>query len=883
MALLSAGLLLATALQATSATPINTDPDRPATVRAARISTPIAVDGSLTEGAWRGTPVTGFLQRDPDEGKAATERTEVFITYDDEAIYVGARLFDSSPDSIIARLARRDTYTPADRFMVFLDPYHDGRSGFYFGVNAAGTRYDGTLLNDDWDDDSWDGVWQAAAQRDSAGWSVEMRIPYSQLRFQRADIQTWGVNFSRDIARRNERDYLVYTPRNGSGFVSRFVNLSGLDNIRPPTRFEVTPYVTSRAEFTDHAAGDPFNDGSTFGSNVGADLKIGLGSNLTLDGTINPDFGQVEVDPAVVNLSDFETFFPEKRPFFIEGSNIFDFGSGGANNNWGFNWGNPDFFYSRRVGRPPQGGVPDADYVNSPTGSSIISALKLSGKVGSNWSVGTMHALTAREMADVDLAGVRSKVEVEPRTYYSVSRAQKELNGGAQGIGFIGTAAVRDFDDPRLRDEINSTAFTGGIDGWTFLDSDRKWVVTGWFGASRVAGTADRITDIQRTSLHYFQRPDVDYVSVDSAATSLAGYGGRVALNKQKGNWTFNSAVGVMSPGLDMNDLGFQFRSDIINTHVVGGYSWTKPGRIIRNARLNTALFRSWNYGGDVTWTGVWANSNVNFTNYWWAGGFFAYNPRTVDTRLTRGGPATIGQSGFETGAWVGTDDRKPVVLSLEGHLSQYEKDADRSWSVYPGIEYKPSSSMSLRVSPSFERSYTSAQYVGTFEDPHASATFGNRYVFANLQQTSLSASIRLNWIFTPTMSLELYAQPLIASGNYTGFKELERSRSYDFRTYGEDGSTFDDATLTADPDGTGPAAPIQIDNPDFNFRSLRGNAVLRWEYMPGSTLFLVWTQSRSDFEDIGSFRFGHSVGRLLDARADNIFAVKLTYWWNPL
>jgi len=352
-----------------------------APVHATRTGTTVTLDGLLTEADWaRAQPVSDFTQREPNEGSAATERTEVRVLYDDDALYVGARLYDRSPDSVMAQLARRDRIVSADRFIVFLDSYYDRRSGFFFGINAAGTLYDGTLYNDDWDSDTWDGVWQGSASRDSAGWTAELKIPYSQLRFQRQKAPTWGINFKREIARRNERSYLVCTPSNGSGFVSRFADLVGLQEVKPPARLEVLPYVTTRAEYLSHEAADPFNDGSHLGAGVGGDVKLGIGSNLTLDATVNPDFGQVEVDPAVVNLSDVETFFEERRPFFVEGASIFDFGYGGANDNWGFNWANPSFLYSRRIGRAPQAELPDEyDYSSVPSGSNIMGAAKLSG------------------------------------------------------------------------------------------------------------------------------------------------------------------------------------------------------------------------------------------------------------------------------------------------------------------------------------------------------------------------------------------------------------------------------------------------------------------------------------------------------------------------
>lgn len=848
-------------------------------VQTVRRELEISVDGRLDEAAWQQAPlIDGFKQREPVEGAAPSERTVVRVLYDDEAIFIGARMYDAAPDSIIARLGRRDADLDADMFGFFIDPYLDRRTGFYFAINAAGTLMDGVLMNDDWDDDSWDGVWQGKTKIDEEGWTAELRIPYSQLRFHKEDQYVWGINFRRDISRKNEQQYLVYTPRSESGFVSRFVDLVGIEQITPPRQLEITPYVTTQAAFTDHDESDPFNDGSTYTPDVGADFKVGLTSNLTLNGTVNPDFGQVEVDPAVVNLSDFETFFPEKRPFFIEGASIFNFGYGGSNNNWGFNWGNPDFFYSRRIGRSPQGSAPDHDYADWPEGARILGAAKLTGKVGSNWNVGTVQAATAHAMADLDLGGVQSRSEVEPAAYYGIVRAQREFQEGRQALGFISTTAIRDFKEDRLRDEINSEAYTFGVDGWTFLDQEKVWVITGWLGASHVRGTEERMIALQQNSQHYFQRPDAGHVSVDSNATSLSGLAGRVMLNKQSGHFFVNSALGFISPSFDANDLGFQFRTDLINGHFVAGYRWTEPKSFYRRINLNTSVFRSMDFDGNTVWTGWWANSSMQFKNYYslFMGG--AVNPETINNRRTRGGPLTKNPPGVEVFGGVETDSRKPWVFELFGFT--YRTRAGNSAALDLDVEWKPAPNVSLSAGPGINWNTEEAQWVDVYDDPTATATFGRRYVFAHLDQKTFSANIRLNWTFTPLLSLQLFAQPLISSGDYSAFKELARPKSYDFNVYGEDnGSTIDEETFIADPDGDGPAAPLELYNPDFNFKSLRGTAVLRWEFRPGSTLYLVWTQTRDDSEEIGDFRFGHSFDQLLDARADNIFMLKLTYW----
>ena len=874
------------------AVPVDSPFTAPQQVRAVRLAQPLTIDGFLLEPLWQTAErISGFMQRDPREGEAATESTVVYIAYDDAALYIAARLYDSHPDSIVARLARRDQGTSSDRFQVFIDPYHDKRSGFYFGISAAGTLYDGTLFNDEWDDDSWDGVWEGKVSRDSLGWTAELRIPYSQLRFVKQAQYVWGINFRRDIARRNEYDYIVYTPKNGSGFVSRFPDLVGIERIESPRRLELMPYVTSRAAFTHPQARDPFNDGSTLTPGLGLDARIGLGSNLTLNATVNPDFGQVEVDPAVVNLSDVETFFNEKRPFFVEGSSTFDFGFGGQRNFWGFNWNTPNFFYSRRVGRSlslPQ--APDSGFVDGPSGAHILGAVKLTGKVAGSWNVGGLTAVTAREHATlVDKVGTRWGQEIEPLATYGVYRAQKEFDKGRQGLGFLSTIAGRAFDDASLRDVRNSNSATLGTDGWVFLDSSKTWVTTGWVAASRIAGSRARITDVQRSSTHYFQKPDAAAVSVDSNATSLGGMAGRFTLAKQRGNTFVNSAVGFTSPGFDLNDLGFLSRTGYVNMHVGGGRTWTKPGKVFRYAEAGGAIFRNYDWDGNINWSGAFNFGYAQFLNYYSINWNIAYNPWTVDNRRTRGGPLMLLPPAYQFGLDLGSDSRKSLTLGL-GAFTYFRSSSDAEWATYFNVQYRPAPNVSVSVGPNLSKARNPLQYIGAFADTTGGApnTYNTHYVFGGLDQTELSAAIRLNWTYSPTLSLQLYAQPLISAGRYDYFHELARGRSAAFTRYGRDNNStisFVDSTnsYVVDPDGAaGPAQALSFGKRDFNFKSLRGNAVLRWEYMPGSTLYFVWTQSRSASDDTGNFNFGASMQRMLGAPAENIFMIKATYWWNP-
>ncbi|MFC2103288.1 DUF5916 domain-containing protein [Bacteroidota bacterium] len=848
----------------------------------------IIIDGLLTEAIWNQPGFSELTQQDPAQGLRPSQKSEFWVAYDDEAIYFAAKFYDSSPDSIMARLVRRDFIwgDPSDGCILYLDSYRDRRSGYFFYVSAAGTLADGLLENDvkQPNDLSWDAVWEGVPHIDDEGWSVEMRIPYSQLRFDEGDKQTWGINVERFISRGFETDMLVYTPRNESGFTSRFLDLVGIEGIAPPTRVEILPYVTGKAEYLGNDQGNPFNSGENYTPGFGLDVRAGLGSSLTLNGTVNPDFGQVELDPAIVNLSDVEYSFQEKRPFFTEGVSIYRFGRGGTNNNVSFNWPTQNIFYSRRIGRSPQGGLPDYDYADIPNGTHILGAAKITGQVYDNWKIGTIHALTQREYADIDLDGQRSSVEVEPLTYYGIFRAQRDFNGGAQGIGLLSTFTNRFFSDAGLGNSINKNALVVASDGWTFLDEDQTYVLTGWAAVSNVTANQERMTDLQRSSTHYFQRPDADHVSVDSSVTSLTGYSGRFMVNKNRGRWTFNTAIGFVSPKFELNDLGFGSYSDNINAHFFTSYRWNEPTDFYRFTGINGAVYVNYDYGGNRTAEGYWLGSYIALHDY--SGGDIAltYNPSTLNSRRTRGGPLTVNPQSTSMNFNLHSDNRVWWVAYLGGNAS-FGKDGD-SHSFYTTFEFKVLPTLTLSIGPEYSKDVSETQWVDSFTDPAATETYDNRYVFAHLDQTTFSADIRADWIISPKLSFQIYLQPFIASGRYSDYKYLSRASSYDFVKYGEGGSTLEqtvsedgEISYMLDPDGEGGSESQVIDNPDFNYISFRGNAVLRWEYMPGSTLYLVWTQSRQQTESNGAFRFGKSFNNLFGVRPDNIFMLKLSYW----
>ena len=859
-------------------------PDRPAPriIRAVRASAPPVIDGRLTDQVWAEAPVAdGFTQRDPDEGRPATERTEIRVLFDDTAVYVGARMFDGEPGLITRRLSPRDNDPDADRITIFLDPMRDKLTGAIFRVSAANVQQDAALYNDSWWDGTWDAVWQSQVSADEQGWSAELRIPLSQLRFTNTDRQTWGINVERFVRRKNEYSWLEMVPKNENGNASRMLELTGLDGMHPRRNLELLPYVAGRAEFIKPSAGNPFNDGSRAFGAAGLDMKWGLTSNLTVSATVNPDFGQVEVDPAVVNLTAFETFFDEKRPFFLEGSQIFNnFGRGGANDFWGFNNSEPQIFYSRRIGRAPQLAA-SGDYIDAPTATTILGAAKLTGKTSGRWSLGLLQALTGEETARVRTAGFNAHAVVEPLTSYTVARVQREV-GTRAGVGFLTTAVNRQLDTVQAIDGLSRQAFVVGTDAYWFLDGDKEWVVTGDIAGSRVAGTATLIDKLQRAPQRYYQRPDASHVELDPTRTSLSGFTGRVNLNRNRGVWRMNAALWTGSPGWESNDLGFHSTGDRAGAHAVWFVQGNRPRRFSRSRSFWVAKSWTWNYGREMQSDNVNLQARNNFMNYWSVGVNAGYGRRVLDDRLTRGGPSAENPAGGFWNLQGNTDSRK--LLSVSGNYNKNWRESG-GWSRNASLSFnfKPSPRLTVSTGPQWNRNRQIAQYVTAVTDATATDTFGGRYVFGLLQQSQLTMTTRVSMIVTPTVSVQVFAQPLLAVGDYRDFKELARPRTYDFAHYGVTAGTiaYDRVarTYAVDPDGTGAAPEFTFNDPDFNFKSLRLNAVFRWEMKPGSALYAVWTRQQVELSNPGVFVPGRDARALFGAGGDDVFLVKMAYW----
>ena len=853
--------------------------------RATRTAKPPAIDGQLNDEVWAQAQVlSDFTQRDPDEGKPATERTEVRVLYDDSALYVGARLFDREVAQVGRRLSTRDGDADADRITLYLDPMHDHLTGVMFRVSAANVQTDAVLFNDTWDDWSWNAVWQSRVASDKDGWSVEMRIPLSQLRFPAGERQTWGINVERFIRRRNEEAWLELVPKDQNGRASRMVHLAGLDGLKPFRRFELLPYTAARAEYVAPASpANPFNDGSRLFGSAGLDMKYGLTSNLTVDATVNPDFGQVEVDPAVVNLSAFETFFEEKRAFFLEGAQTFNnFGRSGATDFWGFNNSEPQIFYSRRIGRSPQLQAP-GDYADPPTATTIFGAAKLTGKTSRGWSLGLLEAVTSAEHAPTRTGITDGRSLVEPMANYAVVRLQREI-GRRAGVGFIGTSLVRRLSSPSAQDTLPGSAFVAGTDAHIFLDSARDWVINGSIAGSRVAGSTEAITRLQYAPQRYFQRPDATHLELDPAATSMSGFTGRVNLNRNSGLVRVNASLWGVSPGFESNDLGFHSNGDRAGAHAVLFWSNVTPGRVLRNRNIWVAKWWTWDFSRTLQGDGLNVQANGTFLNYWSAGTHVSTSWRTMDDRLTRGGPLTSSPTGpLGWNGWVNSDGRKWLSVNVNVGYGR-DNEGTRSRGLGVNVNLKPSAGLYFSVGPDFQRNYGIAQYVTTVVDPTAADTFGSRYVFGGIDQWQLSMTTRANVIFTPRVSLQVFMQPLLATGDYSGFKELARPRTLDFLQYGTTAGAiaYDPVgrSYTADPDGpTGAAAPFTFGDPDFNLKSLRLNAVFRWEMKPGSNFYAVWTRQQQDFTNPGRFVPGRDARELLRAPGDDVILFKISYW----
>jgi hypothetical protein len=807
----------------------------------------VKVDGELNDAIWQTVPpIKEFVQREPKEGAAPTFETEARVAYDATALYIAVIAFDSDPKRIVGIRTRRDEGSPSDWISVVVDSFHDRRSAFEFDVNPAGVKQDSYWFNDTNNDQGWDAVWDAAVSRTDRGWRAEFRIPFSQLRYRPAETSTFGLAIIRKVGRLNETATWPLLSKSAHGYVSSFGELTGLRLERAPKRLEVVPYMVADVKTQPGEPGNPLINTTDPDASLGVDLKYALRPGLTLTGTLNPDFGQVEADPAVVNLSAFETFFSERRPFFVEGGGIFSFDIDCNDGNCS------GLFYSRRIGRSPRGepDVPDGGYSSAPAQTTILGAAKLTGRIG-EFSVGALNAVTAAEDAIISNGTVQTtRQTIEPLTNYSVVRARREFSNQS-ALGFMTTFTNRNLDASTRF--LPGEAYTGGVDADWRLGS--KYAIRGFLAGSTVHGDPTAIDELQRNNVHSFQRPDSDNLTYDPTRTAMNGYGGSTSVSKIAGaRMVFSSNVGFKSPGFEINDVGFMQRADQRTMSNWMQIRYDKPSqKWLRSFRYNLNQWAGWNYDGDRLYSGINVNAHAMFRNNWATGTGGNINWQPFDDRATRGGPGVYGNAQRSIWAYLESDQRPAVSLGIFTFNSTDGKGTTLH-DASPNVSYRPSSFLKASVGLHWSQNTDQSQWVEATDD--------GRYVFARIYQQTVGIQTRLNYTVTPALSIQLYAEPFVSSGNYTNFKELVdgRSKSYEGRYK--------------------PTA--YAGNPDFNYRSFRTTNVLRWEYKPGSTLFVVWQQGREDSVEYGNFNFNRDFGAVFDAPAKNVFLVKFAYWFNP-
>jgi hypothetical protein len=844
-----------------------------------RINRPPVLDGRLTDAVWETVEWSGdFIQRQPYEGQKPSQETAFKILYDDKNLYVAIRAFDKEPEKVEKRLSRRD-YFAGDWVEINIDSYFDHRTAFSFTVNAAGVKGDEAISNngDTWDSD-WNPIWYVKTKNDQQGWTAEMKIPFSQLRYGKKEKQIWGLQFNRRLFRKDERSSWQYITQDAPGWVHLFGELHGIEDIKSQRPMELYPYVVGKHQRFEKEEGNPFATGVSSQLSGGLDGKIGVTSDLTLDFTINPDFGQVEADPSEVNLTAFETYFVEKRPFFIEGKSILNFQITSGDGSFS----NDNLFYSRRVGRPPQYGpnTVNNEYIDIPESTRILGAFKLTGKTKKGLSVAALESLTAKENATFDYLGQRHEQTVEPLTNYFALRLQQDLRNGDTRIGGMFTAVNRKIDEPTL-DFLHRAAYTGGLDFFHTWKEKTYYVMLNTV-FSHVRGSKEALLETQQSSRRYYQRPDADYVEVDPDRTSLSGHGGTFAVGKDgKGHFRYSGGVTWRSPGLELNDMGYLYRADRTMQWIWVGYRIWKPNTVFRRLSMNFNQYQGWDFGGNQLFNGGNINGYTQFKNYWELGFGIEGELAAITNSELRGGPALKVPGGWSNWFEINSDSRKKIIFSLVGSHYWGNHQSVRQKEYQFGMTFHPTNALSIKLVPSIAWNKHQLQYVDTIEfqtEP--------RYLYAFIDQKTVSVTIRLDLSLTPELTLQFYGQPFLSAGKYSQFKRISNPRaerySDRFHIYGDNEISYEagDNVLHFDENADG-NIDYSMHHPNFNFLQFRSNLVLRWEYKPGSILYLVWSQGRTGEDISGEFSFGRGMRDLFRVTPHDVFLIKFTHRFN--
>jgi hypothetical protein len=828
----------------------------PASVRAhaQRRTTPISIDGKLDEAAWASAEKQGgFTQRFPKDGDRPTQDTKFAVLYDDDAIYVGVWCADTEPQKIRRTLTRRDVDALADVVAVGIDSYHDRRTGFVFQLNAAGVQRDQLVFDDMQSDDTWDAVWTGDVAMVADGWTAEFRIPLNQLRFSGAQSQEWGLQVVRAIARNQEQSAWSPWPRTTNAIVSQFGVVDGIDKVKPSRRLELLPYVTGGVQSEPIDAGDPLNPSSAALGNAGVDVKYGLGPAFTLSATINPDFGQVEADPSQVNLSANELFFQEKRPFFLEGVDLFKLvvGTGDSGEN---------VFYSRRIGAAPPEPNMDYDYIKQPTETTIYGAAKITGKTNNGWSVGVLDAVTGEEAATTMLAQQQMSTVVSPLTNYMVGRVKQDLRQGRTSFGVSATAVNRALADTPLAASLHDQAYTGGAQlnhRW----ADNAWELDVHGVGSWVHGTPDAIAETQTSNVHLFQRPDATHVHYDPNRTSLGGGSVDWAVGRSGDtkNWRWAVGGGVRTPGLELNDVGFQYFADRLENWTWTEYRQEDPGKTMLNWKTSLITFMHHTLEPQLVDYGFNYDIGGQLASYWFMRGAINVQGSGNDPVELRGGPAMRTDPRYSMHLTANSDSRKKLRVDTDFAAERIPERDYMLARVQAGLWIQARSNIDVSVTPGWTETTNPLQYVDQIDD----AAGMTHYIFGRIRLTEVSLTTRVNWTFSPRLSLQAYAQPFLAVGSYSEYKDVNNPHADRYE------ERFKPITGTES---------FSFDKPDFNFGQLRSTMVLRWEYRPGSALFAIWSHGQTN-DATGLFDLGHDLANLAHSASENIVMVKANYW----
>ena len=843
-----------------------------------QVTAPV-IDGIPDDEAWKFGIWSGdFVQYEPHNGSNPTQKTEFILLYDDKNIYMLFKVYDNEPHLIEKRMSRRDGWE-GDRIAVEFDSYNDMRTAFGFGVSASGVKSDGILSNNEMIIDfTWDPIWYVKTSVFSDGWIAEMKIPLSQLRFNRDKEQIWGFQIIRYLSRKQETSSWSHIPESSSGWVSHFGKLKGLHNLSSLKQVEIAPYISCKMDNYTADVDNPFSTGRDYFFEAGVDGKIGITNDFTLDFAINPDFGQVEADPSEVNLTAYESYFQEKRPFFVEGNNIIDFPFTPGDSPWSAD----NLFYSRRIGREPQyfPELDDNEFAMSPSNTRILGALKLSGKTKDGWSVGILESVTNKEKVEISKGDIKYSEYAEPLTNYFLTRVQRDLDGGNTIMGGMVTSTYRDIKGNELN-FLNSSSLTGGLDFAQFF-KDKKYSLWANIGYSYIEGSKESILEQQLSSRRYFQRPDADYITLDSSRVSLAGHAGRLSFSKNANSGLrYTALVTWRSPGFESNDMGFMRRANSIFHYFWVGYAITKPFLIFRRIDINANEWAGFDFGGTNTFFGGNLSIFAQFSNLWTINGSISREGLNFDDSALRGGPGLYIPGNLSYNFEIGSNSSKSFYAETGFWSAKADNNSGSSFFAWTNIVYRPHKTLEIGIQPNYSENISELQYVD-----QQSVNGEDKYIFAKINQKTVNLVLRINYNITPDLTLQYYSAPFISAGYYSEFKSITDPLAYD---YNNRFAIFDGSQITYLPDNNqygisesgNPDYDYIIDNPEFNFRQFRSNMVLRWEYTPGSVLFLVWSQSITDNVENGEFNYFNDLENLFKVGPSDVFMLKLSYRFN--